>query len=123
MLKTIKKHSLLIPAISILLVVLLSLTIKVSYYLGERHVTDLVLHSSTIPDGKLDYPPPNYNESIKQLQSKLNQISNDYDSVCYRYQELYSAYDVIYTQFGAASGQAKVVRPDSASGNEESCYR
>lgn len=93
--------------------------------MGERHISELVLHTATIPDGKLDqsYSPPDYSETIERLQYENNRLSNDYDSACFRYQELYAAYDALYAQFGASSGQEKIVRPDSARGNPESCYR
>jgi len=122
MLKTVSKRNLCIVGL-VLLLILLGITAKVSYYLGERHISELVLHSSNIPDGKPDSTPPNYKETVRQLQSDLNRLSNDYDSTCYRYQELYTAYDALYTQFGPSSGHEKIVRPDSARGNEESCYR
>lgn len=123
MLKINKRHGLFVLAGLVLLFALLGATARVSYYLGERHVSELVLHTATIPDGKLDYTPPNYDKAIEQLRSDLNRLSNDYDSACYRYQELYSAYDGLYAQFGTESGQQKIVRPDSARDNEQSCYR
>ena len=107
----------------IVLIVLVGLTAKVAYYLGERHVSELVLHTATIPDGKLDSYSPDYSKTIDRLRYENNRLSNDYDSACYRYQELYAAYDALYAQFGTSSGQEKIVRPDSARSNPESCYR
>jgi len=123
MLKIVKKHGRFIFIGFVLLVALLGLTAKVAYYLGERHISERILHSSPITDAKLDSPPPNYDETIQQLRSEANRLSNDYDSACYRYQELYTAYEALYAQFGANSGQEKIVLPDGARGNEESCYR
>jgi len=124
MLKMIKKHFVAILAGSLLLVALFALTAAISYRLGERHISELVLHSATIPDGKQTAsPPPNSSETIDNLRKELNRLSNDYDSACYNYQALYDAYDALYAQAGASSGQEKIVRPDSARGNQVSCYR
>jgi hypothetical protein len=124
MLKMIKKHFAALLAGSLLLVVLFALTAAISYRLGERHISELVLHSSTVPDGKITAtPPPNYDETIANLREERDRLSNDYDSACYNYQALYDAYDALYAKAGASSGQEKIVRPDSARGNEVSCYR
>jgi hypothetical protein len=121
MLKFAKKYIVPIAIGSILLFVLLSCTAKVAFYLGERHVTDLVLHTDKIPDGKVNYQPPDYGKSLDQLRSERDRISNDYDAACYNYQILYDAYDELYREAG--DGHKKIGRPDNARGNEVSCYR
>lgn len=124
MLKITKKR--LVPLLVglILLVGLLTVTAKVSYYLGERHISELILHSD-VPDGKqMQSPPVDYYETIDNLRAERDRLSNDYDSACYNYQALYDAYDELYAQAGvAAADHEKIVRPDSARGNAESCYR
>ena len=123
MLKMIKKHLIALLAGSILLVGLFVITAAVSYRLGERHISELILHSD-VPDGDLTpTPPTDYSKTISNLQNDLNRLSNDYDSACYNYQALYDAYDALYAKAGASSGQEKIIRPDSARGNEVSCYR
>lgn len=106
------------------LIALLAITAKVSYYLGERHISELILHSD-VPDGnQATYSQPaDYEETIENLRAERNRLSNDYDAACYNYQALYEAYEALYAEAGADAGQAKVVRPDGARGNEESCYR
>ncbi len=125
MLKITKKHSLLVILGLILLVSLLVVTAKVSYYLGERHISELVLHSD-VPDGdEATYVPPvGYSQTVENLRAERDRLSNDYDSACYNYQTLYDAYDKLYAEVGAsAAGHEEIVRPDSARGNQESCYR
>lgn len=121
MLKITKKHFVPLIAGLILLVILIAVTAKVSYYLGERHISELILHSD-IPDEKhASVPPVNYDKTIEKLQAERNRLSNDYDAACANYQNLYDAYDKLYDKVGA--GHEKIVRPDSARGNPESCYR
>jgi hypothetical protein len=120
--KNTRKHSLLLLAGFILLAALLGITAKVSYYLGERHISELVLHSD-VPDGNyVPAPPVNYVEVIDNLRSERDRLSNDYDSACYNYQTLYDAYDELYAKSGA-DPREQIVRPDSARGNAVSCYR
>lgn len=104
-----------------LLAVLFVATWSLAYRLGERHISELILHSD-VPDGKID-TPPDYSKTIGQLRADLNRLSSDYDAACYNYQTLYDAYDALYAQAGPSSGHEKVVRPDSARGNQQSCYR
>ena len=54
---------------------------------------------------------------------KFDRLTNDYDSACYNYQDLYAAYDTLYDKVGANSGLERKARIDGARGNEESCYR
>lgn len=54
---------------------------------------------------------------------KFDRLTNDYDSACYNYQDLYAAYDALYDKVGANSGLERKARIDGARGNEESCYR
>ena len=107
----------------VLLAALLTTTAKIAYWMGERHISELILHSD-VPDGEYTYtPPPNAHETIEQLRAQLNRLSNDYTSACHNYQALYDAYEVLYAQAGSSSGHEQIVRPDSARGNQESCYR
>lgn len=121
MLKIAKRHAVLLSAGLILLVALLVVTAKVSYYLGERHISELVLHSD-VPSGKQKVPV-NYSETVDSLRAERDRLSNDYDSACYNYQILYDAYSKLYAKAGAGAGHEKIARPDSARGNQESCYR
>jgi hypothetical protein len=122
MLKVAKKRSVLLLAGLILAVVLLGITAKVSYYLGERHISELILHSD-IPNGEQAPVPANYSETIEKLRAERDRLSNDYDSACYNYQTLYDAYDELYAKADASASYEKIVRPDSARGNQDSCYR
>jgi hypothetical protein len=123
MLKITKKHALPLLAGLLLLVALLAITAKVSYYLGERHISELILHSD-VPDRKqASVPPANYAKAIENLRAERDRLSNEYDSACYNYQVLYDAYDELYAKAGASADHEKIVRPDSARGNEVSCYR
>lgn len=101
--------------------VLLLVTATIAYEFGERRTAELILHSAYPP--KPQGAPVTMGDNDAQLRDQLNRLTNDYDSACYRYQELYAAYDLLYAQAGASSGQEKVVRPDGARGNETSCYR
>jgi hypothetical protein len=124
MLKTNKKHTVyLIAALILFIIALLTVAAKVSYYLGERHISELILHSD-VPDREQEYAPPvNYSKTIDKLRAERDRLSNDYDSACYNYQALYDAYAELYAEAGASAGHEKIVRPDSARGNQESCYR
>lgn len=64
-----------------------------------------------------------YRKSQEATQEKLNHLTNDYESACYNYQALYTAYETLYEKVGLNSGLQKVARIDGARGNEESCYR
>lgn len=46
-----------IIACVIVLLVVFGMTARVSYWLGQRHISELVLHSGVL-DGKVDSPPP-----------------------------------------------------------------
>lgn len=121
MLKIARKHFVPLLAGLVLLVALLAITAKVSYYLGERHVSELILHSD-VPDGApASALPANYSETIEKLQAERERLASDYDSACHNYQTLYDAYDELYAKAGAS--HEKITRPDSARGNPESCYR
>jgi hypothetical protein len=125
MLKIAKKNILPLVLGFVLLFALLVGTAKVSYYLGERHISELVLHSD-VPDGdEATYtsPPPDYDKTVRNLRAERDRLSNDYDAACYNYQALYDAYDKLYAVAGASAGHEEIVRPDSARGNQESCYR
>jgi hypothetical protein len=66
------------------------------------------------------------NEFDRQLSDgrvASSRVQSDYDTACYNYQTLYAAYDKLYKQAGAGSGQTYISRPDGAKGNETSCYR
>jgi hypothetical protein len=105
--------------------VLMALTATVAYGLGERHVRELILHGNgtgAVTNSSSDNAAQ-LQGTIDSQRSQLNRLTNDYESACYRYQELYAAYDKLYAQAGASSGQAKIARPDGARGNEVSCYR
>jgi hypothetical protein len=124
----IKKHSvaglpksLKVIVFTIVALLLLVLTAVIAYEFGERRTAELILHSAYSP--KSQPAPVTTGDNEKLLRDQLNRLTNDYDSACYRYQELYAAYDLLYAQAGASSGQEKVVRPDGARGNEVSCYR
>jgi hypothetical protein len=64
-----------------------------------------------------------YEQGLSSLRAERDKVFSDYESACFRYQELYAAYDELYTKVGTASGLQKVARPDGARGNEDSCYR
>ena len=64
-----------------------------------------------------------YFEERDARDKKFNRLTNDYDSACYNYQDLYAAYDMLYDKVGAHSGLERKARIDGARGNEESCYR
>lgn len=123
--KIAKKYTVPIVVGMVLLAIFFIATAKISYWLGERHISELILHSD-VPDGtdnRTYQPPPNYYESIDNLRRELNRLSNDYDSACNSYQVLYQAYDALYAQAGPASGKEKIIPPGSARGSQSSCYR
>jgi len=64
-----------------------------------------------------------YSSSIDTMRSELNKTTNDYESACYNYQALYTAYDTLYKKAGVGSGLQQLARVDGAKGNEDSCYR
>ncbi|HEU5186937.1 MAG TPA: hypothetical protein VFT87_00375 [Candidatus Saccharimonadales bacterium] len=103
--------------------VLLILTSVISYKLGERHISELILHSNPPSNNQGDSAPATNDRTLETLRAELTQLANKYESACYNYQELYTAYEALYAEIGANSGHKKIVRPDSARGNAESCYR
>lgn len=62
-----------------------------------------------------------YAKSLEAVNNERNRVLNDYEAACFEYQELYAAYDLLYSQRGA--GFERYLSPDAARGNEESCYR
>jgi hypothetical protein len=105
------------------MLILLTLTAVIAYDLGERRTAEILLHSEYPAKQHYTHTTSNNYDTERSLRDQLNRLTNDYESACYRYQELYAAYDALYAQAGANSGQTKIVRPDSARGNAESCYR
>jgi predicted component of type VI protein secretion system len=99
---------------------LLVVTACGSYYAGKQEAQSKPPEVLTIRSQSTD----TYNaDLVDAKQAELNKLTNDYESACYNYQALYEAYDGLYQKYGADSGIARIVRPDSARGNEVSCYR
>ena len=92
------------------------MTAAVSYQLGNNRAVDRT-QANTERNNDI------HAEYRSQTQTELSRIQSDYDTACYNYQVLYDAYDKLYAKAGADSGAQKVMRPDGARGNENSCYR
>jgi len=61
-------------------------------------------------------------QNSEQATNELNKTTVNYDTSCFEYQKLYTAYTALYEKSGASSGQQRYTAPDSARDNPESCY-
>lgn len=90
-----------------------------AYYLGSNN------QAQTIESLKIEQieRDKSYAKSLDTITVERNRTLNDYDAACMEYQKLYTAYDELYSASKPTSNTPRYSSPDSARGNEDSCYR
>lgn len=116
---TFKLHRFTIGLILVSSVMLLGIVAGGGYFLGLQHQKQTI----KLLEGHQAIRENEYAKSLATVRAESDRTFSDYKSSCFEFKRLYEAYKDLRSNAGSEVRSEQYTAPDSARGNETSCYR